>query len=75
MFEPDFTLEQVRDSEALLVNVRSYFNLCAQEFFMHRKGVIEPAIWDNWEEGFVQCMHLPVSGRCASKLSAIFAYK
>jgi hypothetical protein len=40
MFEPDFTLEQAKDPEALLVNMRSYFNLCAQEFFMHRKGVI-----------------------------------
>ena len=37
--------------EALMVTLRSYFDLCAQEYFMYTEGVIEESIWVQLEAG------------------------
>ncbi len=50
IFEPDFDAS-THDREALIVTLRSYFDLCAQEYFMYTEGVIEESIWANWKRG------------------------
>ena len=75
VFEPDFTLDEAEDEEALMVNMRSYFNLCAQEYFMYRQGVIEEEIWHNWEVGLIHCMSLPAFREAYFKLNAMSAYR
>ena len=75
VFEPDFTLDEAEDKEALMVNMRSYFNLCAQEYFMYRQGVIEEEIWHNWEVGLIHCMNLPAFREAYFKLNAMSAYR
>jgi len=75
VFEPDFTLDEAEDKEALMVNMRSYFNLCAQEYFMYRQGVIEEEIWHNWEVGLIHCMKLPAFREAYFKLNAMSAYQ
>ena len=75
VFEPDFTLDEAEDRETLMVNMRSYFNLCAQEYFMYRQGVIEEEIWHNWEVGLIHCMNLPAFREAYFKLNAMSAYR
>lgn len=59
IFEPDFDAS-THDREALIVTLRSYFDLCAQEYFMYTEGVIEESIWANWKRGLISCMSLPI---------------
>ena len=75
VFEQDFTLDEAEDEETLMVNMRSYFNLCAQEYFMYRQGVIEEEIWHNWEVGLIHCMSLPAFREAYFKLNAMSAYR
>ena len=67
--------DEAEDKEALMVNMRSYFNLCAQEYFMYRQGVIEEEIWHNWEVGLIHCMKLPAFREAYFKLNAMSAYR
>ena len=39
------------DREALMVTLRSYFDLCAQEYFMYTEGVIEESDLGELEAG------------------------
>lgn len=59
IFEPDFDAS-AQDRETLMVTLRSYFDLCAQEYFMYTEGVIEESIWANWRRGLISCMSLPI---------------
>lgn len=32
-------------------HVRMYFDLCSEEYYMYRKGLIEDVVWKYWTEG------------------------
>lgn len=74
IFEPDFDLSKREDADAIMVTLRSYFDLCAQEFFMYEEGVIEESIWANWRRGLLSCMTLPVFRDAYGNLKVEMSY-
>ena len=68
IFDEDFRLEDAKDPDTLMVSLRSYFDLCTQEFFMHQQGLIEEVIWENWSRGLLACMELEVFKQAYSRL-------
>ena len=74
VFEMGFEPESDEDKKALMVTLRSYFDLCAQEFFMHEQGVIEEAIWQNWARGLTGCMRLPIFKEAYTELNVSVSY-
>ena len=68
IFDENFRLEDANDPDALMVSLRSYFDLCTQEFFMHQQGLIEEVIWENWSRGLLACMELEVFKQAYSRL-------
>lgn len=39
--------------------MRAYFDLCSEEFDLYNRGVIDAAVWKNWEEGIRHNMQKP----------------
>lgn len=74
IFEPDFDLSKREDADAIMVTLRSYFDLCAQEYFMYEEGVIEESIWANWRRGLLSCMTLPVFRDAYGNLKVEMSY-
>lgn len=74
IFEPDFDVSAREDGDAIMVTLRSYFDLCAQEFFMSQEGVIEDSIWTNWKRGLISCMSLPVFREAYANLKVDMSY-
>lgn len=73
IFEPDFDAS-AHNMEALMVTLRSYFDLCAQEYFMYTEGVIEESIWVNWRRGLISCMSLPIFRKAYTQLKVEMSY-
>ena len=57
-----------------MVTLRSYFDLCAQEYFMYTEGVIEESIWANWRRGLISCMSLPIFREAYTQLKVEMSY-
>jgi len=50
---PDFDLTSL-DKETknrILKYMRAYFDLCSEEYNLHKRKIIDDDIWKNWEEG------------------------
>ena len=49
----DFDLDKLNpdDQSKTMRYLRSYFDLCSEEFDLWKEGNIEKRIWNNWEEG------------------------
>jgi hypothetical protein len=43
-----------KEDRALL---EDYFNLCAEEYFYYRRGIIDPVVWRAWCRGMLQYLH------------------
>jgi len=37
--------------------LEDYFNLCAEEYFYYRRGIIDPTVWRAWCRGMLQYLH------------------
>ncbi|MFB6317293.1 hypothetical protein [Saccharicrinis sp. FJH54] len=51
--EQDFNFE-VLDAEIkakTLRYMRAYFDLCSEEYYLHREGKIDTKVWEEWEGG------------------------
>lgn len=46
-----YTLDELKKDEVLYDHVLDYFNLCAEEYFWHKKGRIIGKVWDAWDDG------------------------
>jgi len=46
-----YTLEELKRDEHLYNDVLDYLNLCAEEYFWHKKGRIIGIVWEAWEDG------------------------
>lgn len=46
-----YTLEELKKDEHLYNDVLDYLNLCAEEYFWHKKGRIVGKVWQAWDEG------------------------
>ncbi|MGI0105612.1 hypothetical protein [Salinimicrobium sp. WS361] len=48
------TLEELKNCETgndLYYSLSDYFNLCAEEYYWHKKGRIDELIWTSWKKG------------------------
>jgi hypothetical protein len=57
----DFDIDGLQSSERtrVLGIVRRYFNLCAEEFYLHRRGRIDRQTWEIWKTGIRDTVRLP----------------
>lgn len=46
-----YNLEELKRDEKLYNDVLDYLNLCAEEFYWHKKGRIKGIVWEAWEDG------------------------
>jgi hypothetical protein len=57
--EPSFELRQRAEREKYdqtMRAIRSYFDLCFEEWDLHQKGLIDPEFWATWEAGMKTAM-------------------
>jgi len=47
----DFSKLSEETRNKTLRYMRAYFDLCSEEFDLHKAGYIHKRIWDNWKEG------------------------
>lgn len=33
--------------------MRVYFDLCSEEFYLYKDGLIDKRVWNEWEEGII----------------------
>lgn len=36
--------------------MRLYFNLCSEEYYLYKKGLISKEVWELWREGIIENM-------------------
>jgi len=51
IYSKDFNYNEIQDKESFLRAMRSYFDLCSQEYYLYKKGKLKEEIWKEWEEG------------------------
>ncbi len=39
--------------------MRVYFDLCSEEYFLHKKGVLDEDVWKEWQEGMISAFNKP----------------
>lgn len=54
------TVEELEKDTKLKNDLIDYFNLCAEEYFWHKKGRIDPLIWKAWSAGMNDWYKYPV---------------
>jgi hypothetical protein len=56
-----FDIHALREEERtqVLQVMRSYFNLCSEELYLHQKGRIDSDTWEVWTEGTAEVMRFP----------------
>ena len=74
VFKADFQCKSEEEHQRLLVSLRGYFDLCAQEFFMHTQDALDEEVWELWAGGMLHCMRLPVFQEAYDKLEVKMSY-
>ena len=59
VYAKDFNYEKVADKDQFLRAMRSYFDLCSHQFFLHKIKKIDPEVWEEWEEGMKAAINTP----------------
>jgi len=59
-------------SEPLTLAVLKYLNLCANEFYVWKKGYLDGGVWEIWEEELKRTLRSPLYRREWSKLRKEF---
>ncbi len=55
--------------------VRAYIDLCAEEEFMHRLGVVPDEMWALWKEGIANMFRLPHVWNVWTAMKALGGYE
>lgn len=55
----DFDLNKEAGRDQIMRYLRVYFDLCSEEFFLHRNGYIDDKVWMEWEAGMVFAFSKP----------------
>jgi len=48
-----------QDTNKIMGLMRAYFDLCSEEYYLHRTGRIDSKTWSLWEKGLVYTVRLP----------------
>lgn len=70
VYSKEFDISTVKDKEMFLRNMRSYFDLCSQEYFLYQKGKISKEVWCEWEEGILSSFNYPAFQIAWNQLSS-----
>ncbi len=59
-FTESFSFDRLSDEERedIPKRMRVYFDLCSEEYFLHREGYIPAAVWKEWEQGILSNLGL-----------------
>ena len=58
-FDENFDFSSVQNQEQLKRTIRSYFQMCSQEYYLYKKGKISHEIWTEWENGMKYFFNIP----------------
>lgn len=60
--DPTFSMKSLSNQaqETTIRYIRIYFDLCSEEYFLHKKGRLEDEVWKEWLQGMKYTMNLPV---------------
>jgi len=56
---PTFRVNGHASYESLMRNMRAYFDLSYEEWYLNGRGLIDGRIWDAWEDGMRAAMSKP----------------
>lgn len=53
IYEDTFSFDKLekKEREEILRYIRVYFDLCYEEYFLHKNGNIDKKVWNDWREG------------------------
>jgi hypothetical protein len=68
------SLSEFEDQAHILSNLTQYFNLCAEEHYLHSRGTIDHALWGIWCSGMKDAMRFPLFRDCWRELRQEYAY-
>ncbi|MFW3145538.1 MAG: hypothetical protein ACMUIE_01855 [Thermoplasmatota archaeon] len=59
--DKDFDIDKLdkEEKEKVLKWMRVYFDLCAEEYLLHRKKLIDEEVWEDWLEGMIGTYNTP----------------
>ena len=56
----NFTLDKdEKEREHMLRWLRAYFDLCSEEYHLHKTGLIQKKVWNLWEAGMKDSLQKP----------------
>lgn len=54
--EFDYDNLSIEERNHVLKYMRVYFDLCSEEYYLHRYKSLDKSVWRNWEEGIIHSM-------------------
>ena len=48
------------DYQKIMPIIRAYFDLCSEEFYLHKQHHLSKNVWKEWEAGMVSMFQVPV---------------
>ena len=57
------------DYQKILPIVRAYFDLCSEEFYLHKQHHLSKNVWKEWEAGMVSMFQRPVFKQCWKRIN------
>lgn len=76
IYNHDFNIDSLEESQQseLLRNMRAYFDLCSEEYYLGKNDLIENYIWAQWKSGMAMSMKSPAYQRSWEIISKHSAY-
>lgn len=59
--ENNFSYDKLKKDERdkTMRYMRVYFDLCSEEYFLYKKGVLDEDVWKEWQEGMISAFNKP----------------
>ena len=71
---PEYVFADDKDSteeeyQKIMPIIRAYFDLCSEEFYLHKQHHLSKNVWKEWEAGMVSMFQLPVFKQCWKRIN------
>jgi len=76
VYDINYSIDELDEPQKneLLKNMRAYFDLCSEEYYLGKNDLIENYIWDQWKNGMNMSMKTPAYRRAWEIISKSSAY-
>ncbi|MGN0208316.1 MAG: hypothetical protein ACI397_02570, partial [Paludibacteraceae bacterium] len=64
--DKDLTEEEY---QKIMPIIRAYFDLCSEEFYLHKQHHLSKNVWKEWEAGMVSMFQRPVFKQCWKRIN------